>query len=69
MFGLAQRTGRLLTLEIALRRQHYVQALAQGVFLVYWGVVLASRLRLRLPDCRTAGVRLRLRYVALLVTA
>ena len=37
MFGLAQRTGRLLTLEIALRRQHYVQALAQGVFLVYWG--------------------------------
>ena len=37
MFGLAQRTGRLLTLEIALRRQHYVQALAQAVFLVYWG--------------------------------
>ena len=35
--GLAARTGRVLTLEIALRTQHYVQALAQGLFFVYWG--------------------------------
>ena len=37
VFGFAQRTGRLLTLEIALRKQHYVQASAQAVFLLYWG--------------------------------
>ena len=37
VFGLAQRKGRMLTLEIALRKQHYVQASAQAVFLLYWG--------------------------------
>jgi hypothetical protein len=37
VFGLAQRRGRLLTLEIALRKQHYVQASAQAIFLLYWG--------------------------------
>ena len=37
VFGLAQRRDRLLTLEIALRKQHYVQASAQAVFLLYWG--------------------------------
>ena len=33
----AQRTGRILTLEIAVRKQHLVQAIAQVVFLLYWG--------------------------------
>ena len=37
VFGLAQRKGRMLTLEIALRKQHYVQASAQVVILLYWG--------------------------------
>jgi hypothetical protein len=33
----ARRRGHALTLEIVLRRQHYVQALAQGSVLLYWG--------------------------------
>ena len=37
LFGLAQRTGRALTLEVVLRTQHYIQASAQLVFLLYWG--------------------------------
>ena len=37
VFGPALRTGRLLTLEIVVRKQHFVQAIAQGVFLLYWG--------------------------------
>ena len=37
MCGWAQHTGRILTLKIALRKQHIVQALAQVVFLLYWG--------------------------------
>ena len=37
VFGWAQHTGRILTLAIALRKQHFVQAIAQGVFLLYWG--------------------------------
>ena len=37
VFGLAHRRGRRLTLEIAVRKQHLVQAVAQVVFLLYWG--------------------------------
>ena len=37
VFGRAQRNGRTLTLEIVLRKQHYLQASAQAVFLLYWG--------------------------------
>ena len=37
LFGLAHRRGRRLTLEIAVRTQHLVQAMAQLVFLLYWG--------------------------------
>ncbi len=37
VFGAAHRTGRPLTLEVAVRPQHLVQALAQLTFLVYWG--------------------------------
>ena len=37
VFGLAQRTGRILTLEVALRKQHFVQAIAQAVFFLCWG--------------------------------
>ena len=37
LVGRAQRTGRVLGVRVALRPQHYVQALAQGVFLLYWG--------------------------------
>ena len=35
--GLARRKGRTLALEIAVRKQHFVQAIAQVVFLLYWG--------------------------------
>ena len=37
LFGSALRTGRTLTVEIVLRKQHYVQACAQGSVLLYWG--------------------------------
>lgn len=37
LFGWAHRTGRTLTLGIALKKQHYVQACAQGSVLLYWG--------------------------------
>ena len=33
----ALRKGRMLTLEIVLRKQHYLQACAQGSVLLYWG--------------------------------
>jgi hypothetical protein len=35
-FGMRRRT-RSLAFEVALRRQHYVQACAQGAVLLYWG--------------------------------
>ncbi len=37
LFGSALRKGRTLTLEIVLRKQHYLQACAQGSVLLYWG--------------------------------
>ena len=37
VFGAARRIGRPLTLEVAVRPQHLVQALAQLTFLAYWG--------------------------------
>ena len=33
----ARREGRTLTLEVVLRKQHYLQACAQGSVLLYWG--------------------------------
>ncbi len=33
----ARRTGRTLTLEMVLRKQHYLQACAQASVLLYWG--------------------------------
>jgi len=33
----ALRRGRTLSVEVALRRQHYLQACAQGSVLLYWG--------------------------------
>ena len=33
----ARRRGRALTLEVVLRKQHYLQACAQGSVLLYWG--------------------------------
>jgi hypothetical protein len=37
LFSLVRRRGRTLTLELVVRRQHYLQACAQGSVLVYWG--------------------------------
>jgi hypothetical protein len=38
LFGAAHRSRRSLTLNIALRKQHYLQACAQGAVLLYWGL-------------------------------
>ena len=38
LFFTARRRGRTLTLEMAVRKQHYLQACAQGSVLVYWGL-------------------------------
>ena len=32
-----RRTGRALTIDVVLRKQHYLQACAQGSVLLYWG--------------------------------
>ena len=37
LFARARRRGRALTVEILLRKQHYLQACAQGSVLLYWG--------------------------------
>jgi hypothetical protein len=37
LFVTALRKGRVLTLEAVLRKQHYLQACAQGSVLLYWG--------------------------------
>jgi hypothetical protein len=37
LFVWALRSGRTLTLEVVLKRQHYLQACAQGSVLLYWG--------------------------------
>src|SRR5215831_20170547 len=37
LLAAAMRQGRKLKLEVVLRKQHYVQACAQGSVLLYWG--------------------------------
>jgi hypothetical protein len=37
LIAMAVRKGRMLTLEVVLRKQHYLQACAQGSVLLYWG--------------------------------
>src|SRR5258705_3936310 len=37
LLAMALRAGRTLAVEIVLRRQHYLQACAQGSVLLYWG--------------------------------
>jgi hypothetical protein len=37
LFVWARRSGRMLTLDVVLRKQHYLQACAQGSVLLYWG--------------------------------
>src|SRR5947208_12040360 len=37
LFASAKRSGRILIVEIVARRQHYLQACAQGSVLLYWG--------------------------------
>ena len=37
LFVWARRSGRTLTLDVVLRKQHYLQACAQGSVLLYWG--------------------------------
>jgi hypothetical protein len=37
LFGAAARVGRSFRLDIVLRKQHYLQACAQGSVLLYWG--------------------------------
>ena len=42
LFFALRRTGRSLLLEINLRKQHYIQACAQGAVLLYWGWYVRS---------------------------
>ena len=44
LFGAAARVGRSFRLDIVLRKQHYLQACAQGSVLLYWGWFCAQRL-------------------------
>src|SRR5438105_3202408 len=37
MLATSLREGRKLTLEVVLRKQHYMQACGQGLVLLYWG--------------------------------
>jgi hypothetical protein len=37
LFATARRTGRTLVLDVVLRKQHYMQACAQGCVYLYWG--------------------------------
>ena len=37
VFGRAQNRGKSFTLRVVLRKQHYIQACAQGAFFLYWG--------------------------------
>jgi hypothetical protein len=37
LFAAARHRARIFTVEIVLRRQHYLQACAQGTVLLYWG--------------------------------
>lgn len=37
LFVWARRSGRMLTIDVVLRKQHYLQACAQGSVLLYWG--------------------------------
>ena len=37
LFITARRSGRMLTFDVVLRKQHYLQACAQGSVLLYWG--------------------------------
>src|SRR5437868_1624221 len=37
LYTSAQRSGRRLAIELVARRQHYLQACAQGSVLLYWG--------------------------------
>jgi hypothetical protein len=37
LLELARRTGRTLTLEVILKKQHWVQACSQAAVLLYWG--------------------------------
>lgn len=37
LLGLARSKGRTLTLEVVAKKQHYLQACAQGSVLLYWG--------------------------------
>lgn len=37
LFATAQRRRRTFTVEVVLRKQHYLQACAQGLVFVYWG--------------------------------
>ena len=38
LLAASRRAGRALSIEVVVRKQHYVQAMAQGSVLVYWGL-------------------------------
>ncbi|MGH7476122.1 MAG: hypothetical protein ACRELD_07520 [Longimicrobiales bacterium] len=38
LYARTRQSGRTLVLQVALRKQHYVQACAQSLILIYWGM-------------------------------
>ena len=61
----ARRSGRVLTMEVVLRKQHYLQASAQFAVFVYWGMywppvfsfapfIVAQLIRLDLVEVQVA---------------
>ncbi len=69
LFVWARRSGRTLTLEVVLRKQHYLQACAQGSVLLYWGWYWPPVYAFGALHPRPTGLRVRVRHAARLVAA
>ena len=65
----ARHAGRTLALEVVLRKQHYLQACAQGSVLLYWGWYWRAGLRLGPPHRWPTALRLCVRHAARMVAA
>ncbi len=69
LLNVALSRGRTFTLEIVLRKQHYVQACAQGAVLLYWGWYWRQVYDVRPLHRCPAAFRLCVRYAPHVVPA
>ena len=65
----ARQSRRTLDVTVVLRKQHYLQACAQGSVLLYWGWYWRPVYDAAAAHRRAAALRLRLRHAAELVAA